>query len=98
MRTPQASTVSTNLAVGTSAAEEMLHARMTNTIVLPDGALVTKIEADRPMVSSLKGIGLKMVALPWETLYLLQDGVTAELQGRESRAIQVMRKKRINIE
>ena len=71
---------------------------MTNTIVLPDGALITKNEANRPMVSSLKEVGLNMVALPRETLYLLQDGVTTELWAMESRAIQVMREKHINIE
>jgi len=69
--TPQASIVSTSLDVGTSAAEEMLYPRMTNTIVLPDGTLVTKNEANRPMVSSLKGIWINMVALPWEMLYIL---------------------------
>ena len=52
MHTPQASTVSTSLAVGTSASEEMLCARVTNTIVLPDGALITENEANRPMVNS----------------------------------------------
>lgn len=63
--------MSINLALGTKATEEMLRACMTNTIVLPKGALVTENEADRPMVSRLKGIGINMVALPWETLYVL---------------------------
>ncbi len=98
VRTPQAGTVSTSLAIGTSAAEEMLRTRVTNTIVLPDGALTTENEADRPMVSSLKGVGLNMAVLPRETLHLLQDGVTAELRARESRALQVMSEQRINIE
>ncbi len=60
----------------------MLHAKMTNTIVLPGGALIAENEADRPMVSSLKGVGLNIDALPWEKLYLLQDGVTTELRAR----------------
>lgn len=68
MRTPQASTVSTNLAVGTSAAKEMPHARMTNIIMLPDGALITENEADTPMVNGLKGIILNVAALPRDTL------------------------------
>jgi len=63
---------------------------MTNTIVLPNGALIIENEANRPMVSGSKGIGLNMAALPWEMLYTLQDGVTAVLQARESHAIQVM--------
>jgi len=49
----------------------MLRAKMANMIVLPNEALITKNEADRPMVSSLKGVRLNMAALPWETLYLL---------------------------
>jgi len=50
-------------------------------IVLPDGALTTENEADRPTVSSLKGVGLNMVVLPQKTLYLLHDGVTSELKA-----------------
>ena len=76
MRTPQAGTVSTSLAVGTSATEEMLCTRVTNMTVLLDVALTIEKEADRPMVSSLKGVGFNMVALPRETFYLLHDGVT----------------------
>lgn len=88
----------TSLAIGTSAAKEMLRTRMTSTIVLLDGALITESEADRPMVRSLKGIGLNMAVLPQETLDILQDGVTAELRSRESYALQVMSEKCINIE
>ena len=87
MCTPQDGTVSTSLAIGTLAADEMLCAKMTNAIVLSDGALIAENEADRPMVSSLKGVGLNMAALPRETLYILQDGVTAELRAKESRAL-----------
>lgn len=71
VRAPQDSTLSTNRAVGTTAAEEMLHARTTNTIVLLEGALVTTNEVDRPMVSTLKEIGINMAALLRETLYVL---------------------------
>ena len=79
--------MSTSLVVGTSATEEMLRTRVTNTIVLPDGALTTEKEDDRPMVRSLKEVGLNMAALPWETHYILQDGVTAELRAKESHAL-----------
>ena len=64
VHTPQAGTLSTSLAVGTAAAKEMLCACMTNTIVLPEGALVTENEADRPMVSAMKGVGINLVSLP----------------------------------
>lgn len=90
MHTPQAGTVSTSFTLGTAAVEEILCARMTNTIMLPEGALVTENEVDKPMVSKLKGIGLNMVALPQEMLYVLQDGVTTELRAREGRTLQVM--------
>lgn len=75
MRTPQSSTLSTSLAVGIATVEQMLHAQTTNAIVLLEGALVTKNEADRLMVSALKEIGINMVVLPQETLYVLQDGI-----------------------
>lgn len=90
MRTPQAGTLSTSLAVGMVAAEKMLYTCMTNTIVLPEGALVTENEVDKPTISALKGVGINMVALPQETLYVLQDRVTAELRDREGRALQVL--------
>lgn len=60
---------------------------MTNAILLPDGALTTENEVERPMVSSLKGVGLNMATLPLETLNLLQDGVTVELRAWESRTL-----------
>lgn len=82
--------MSTSLALGTTATEEMLCARMTNTIVFPEGALVTQNETDRAMVSALKGVGINMAALPRETLYVLQDRVTVELRAREGHALQVM--------
>lgn len=71
MCTPQACTLSTSLIVGMTTAEEMLHARMTNTIMLPEGALVTINEANIPMVSALKGVEIKMTAFPREMLYVL---------------------------
>lgn len=71
MHTPQAGTLLTSLAVGMSAVEEILHALMTNTIVLLEGALVTENKADRPTVIALKGVGINMDVLPRETLYVL---------------------------
>ena len=91
VRTPQAGRVSTSLTIDTSATKEKLRIRVTNMIVLPDGELTIEKEANRPTVRSLKGVGLNMAVLPQETLYLLQDGVIAELRARECRAIQVMR-------
>ena len=45
--------------------------------------MVITNEANRPTVSALKGIGINMVVLPRETLYILQDGITTELRARE---------------
>jgi len=78
--------------------EQMLHAPVTNTIVLLEGALVTTNEVDRPMISTLKCIGINMVAHSQETLYILQDGIIAELWARESRVLHVLSEKKINME
>lgn len=64
---------------------------MTNTIVLPEGALVTSNEVDRPTVSASKGLSLNMAALPRETLYVLEDEITVELLARESHTLQLLR-------
>ena len=76
----------------------MLRAWMKNTIVLPEGALVTSNEVDMPSVSALKGLGVNLAALPCETLYVLQDGITAQLRARESHVLQVLSEKKINME
>ena len=55
---------------------------MANTIVLPEGALTLENEIDKATVGRIKGLGFNLVALPRETLYLLQDGT--ELCARES--------------
>jgi len=39
-----------------------------------------------------------MVALPRETLYVLQDRITTKLRAREDRALQVLSEKKINME
>lgn len=97
-RAPQAGTLSSSLAVGSTTVEQMLRAQMTNTIVLSEGALVPSNEADRPSVSALKGLGLNLAALPCETLYVFQDGITVELRARESHALQVLSEQKINME
>ncbi len=68
---PQEGTLSTHIAIGTSAAEQMLRTRMVNTIVLPGGALVSSNAMDQLSISMMKGLGLNLAALPLETLYLL---------------------------
>jgi len=63
--------VSTTLAIDTSEAADMLHTKASSAIVLPDGALITENEADRPTISALKGVGLNLVVLACEALHLL---------------------------
>lgn len=96
MHTPWVGIVSTSLTVRTSMAKDMLHAKMTNTM-LSDGELMIENETNRPMVTSLKGVRLNMVRFPQDKLYLLQYGVTIALQSRETCVIQVMSEKHINI-
>lgn len=75
----------------------MLCARTTNTFVLPEGALSITNEVGRAEMSTMKGLGLNLAALPRETLYQLQVGVT-ELHAREGHALQVMSEQKINME
>ncbi len=49
-------------------------------------------------MSTLKGLNINLTTLPRDTLYVLQDGITAELRTRESRAVQVLNEKKINME
>ena len=88
--------VSANLDIDTTEAIEMLHVKASNAIVLPDGVLTTKNEADRPTVNALKGVGLNLAVLPHEVLHLLQDGVILELRACEHYALQVFNEQRIN--
>jgi len=66
---PQEGIMSTHVTVATSTAEKMLCTRMANTIVLPEGALVSADAMDQMTVSMMKGLGLNLVALLGEMLY-----------------------------
>lgn len=59
---------------------------MDNPFVLTEGALAVASEGDQAMMSSMKGGGLNLAALPREILYQLQDGVIVELRAQEGRA------------
>jgi len=76
----------------------MLHVWIMSTIVLSEGALVISNEADKPLVSTLKGLSVNLVSLPRDILYVLQNGITAELRARESRALQFLSEQKINME
>lgn len=63
--------MSTSLTIGISKAARMLHAKDSQEIVLLEGALTIEIKADRPAISTLKGVGLNLAAVPGEALHLL---------------------------
>lgn len=63
-----------------------------------EGALVITNEGEKPMVSTLKGLGINIAKISRETLYVLQDGTNVELRATESRALQVLSEKEINME
>ena len=79
MQAPQEGTVAAYGVAGTSTAEQLLRAKMANTIVLSEGALIVESEEDRAVVGQMKGLGLNLAALSWDTLYQLQDDITVEL-------------------
>ena len=68
----QAGTVSVNLTIGTSKAAEMLLVKVSSTLVLPNGALTMMNEANKPTISSIKGVGLNLVR---SVSYLSQSAV-----------------------
>lgn len=75
--------MSISLAIGTSEACDMLHAKVSSVIVLLDGALITENEANMPTVITLKGVGLNLIALPREVLYLFPNPVISKLRACE---------------
>jgi len=70
----------------------MVRASTMYTLVLTTIAVVVETEGD------MRGWGLNLAALPRETLYQLQDGVTAELCARESCALQMLMDHGTNLE
>lgn len=90
--------MSTILAISTLEPIEMLCTKASSAIVLRDGALTMENEAEKLIVSALKGVGLNLATLPDEVIHLLQDGVIAELRAHEHRALQVISKEWINNE
>ncbi len=52
-------------------ATEMLCMKASSAIVLPNGALITKNQVDKPTVSALKGVGLNLAVILREALHLL---------------------------
>lgn len=98
VRATQERTIATYSAASTSTAKQLLRTKMANTIVLPEGVLAAETETDKAAVGRITGLGLNLAALPRDTLYQLQDGITVELRAREGRTIQVMNEKNINIE
>jgi len=87
MHTSQARKVSTSPAICTLETLEMLYAKVSSVIVLPNIALTMNNEVDRPTISALKGVGLNLEVLLGEVLHLFHDGVIAELRTHEHCAL-----------
>jgi len=79
--------IAPHVAAGTSKAKLMLRTRTKNTFPLLEGAVLAAAEGDGATASQMKGWGFNLAAFPRETLYQLQDGVTAELHTREGHAL-----------
>lgn len=73
--------MTSHLAEGAFEAKQILCAHTTKTSVLTEGVVLVEAEGN------MKDWGLNLAALLRETLYQLQDGVTAELCVREGRAL-----------
>lgn len=81
-----------------SATEQLLQAKMANTIALLTGTLKSDNAVDKAVVGRLTGLRLNLASLPCESLYQLQDSATMELCTREGHAVKVLNEQRINIE
>lgn len=92
----QVDTISTSLAIDTSEAAEMLRVKASSVIVLPNGALTTENEVNRPTVSALEGVGLNLPVLPHEVHHLLEDGVITKLRACEHHTLQLISEQHIN--
>lgn len=86
----------TSVVIGTFEAMDMLCVRAPRAIILLDEALTMMTNADRPVVSALKGVGLNLVSFLSKVLYLLQDGVIVELQAHDQHALQVISEQKVN--
>lgn len=50
-------------------------------IELSNGSMTIVVEANKATISTLKGIGVDLVALPSEALHTVQDGVITKLRA-----------------
>ena len=56
---------------------------MSNTIVFLEGALTADSKENKIAVGRIKGLGLNLATLSWDTLYQLQNGATTKLHARK---------------
>lgn len=69
------------MALGTTQAIELVRSLDLRLVMLPDGALTAKAEANKATIISLRNVGLNLAALPNEFLHTLQVGVIEELKS-----------------
>ena len=63
VRLPQKGTVAVYAPMGALTTEQLLWAKMANTVTLPEGALTTYSMENRAAVGWIKGLGLNLAAL-----------------------------------
>jgi len=85
-------------ATGTSTTEQLLWAKMANSVALQEGAVTAETMEDRDVVGQIKGLVLNLVALLRDILYQLQVRATTKLHTREGHVVQMLSEQRINIE
>jgi len=81
-----------HLTEGIAEAEKIVRACKSNTLVLPEGIISAEAEGD------MSGWGLNLAALPRETLYQLEEGITAELRTREGHTLQSLSEQKDKLE
>ena len=62
----------------------------------PDGSFTIASEANKPIVTTLKGVGINLAELPTEALHILEDEVIVELTAHEQHVLQVISEKKVN--
>jgi len=96
--TEQVSTDQASLALGTSQATELVRTLDLQTIAFPYGSLHTETIDYRIILSTIKNIGLNIVALSNKTLHALHAGMIDELRAKEQCTFNLISEYKVNNE
>jgi len=94
----QATTNQVSLTLGTSQAAELVGTLDLRTITFLDGSIHTESSDDHIILSTIKNIGLNIVALSNETLHALHMGVEDELRTRKQCTLNLISEYKVNNE